>query len=371
MKQHLYPQLILDTLRSVRYPATGESIVTSGMVNDDIRINGKEVSFSISFPRVNDPFAKSVIRAAESTLEAMIGEDIEVKGRISATYPEHIVEEELPVLPNVKNILAISSGKGGVGKSTITANLAVSLSLLGYKVGLLDADIFGPSVPKMFHCEDARPVLADVEGQELIDPIERYGVKLLSIGFFVDPANPIVWRGAMASNALNQLITQGNWGELDFLLLDLPPGTSDIHLTLVQKLGITGAIIVTTPQEVALADARKGVNMFRDPKIQVPILGIVENMSWFTPSELPENKYYIFGRDGGRKLALEMDTMLLAQIPLVQSVRESGDDGTPIALKEESLLSHYFRTLAQNVVEQTQQRNTNLPPTEPVGVNPH
>lgn len=369
MKQHLYPNLILDILKNVRYPATGEDIVTAGMVEDDIRIDGRKVSFSIIFPKVNDPFAKSVIRSAESTLEMALEQDIEIRGNISAKYPEHVVQKDLPKLPKVKNVIAVSSGKGGVGKSTITSNLAIALNKLGYKVGLLDADIFGPSMPKMFGCEQARPVVIEVDGKELIDPIEQYGVKMLSMGFFVDPANAIVWRGAMASNALNQLITQGNWGELDFLLIDMPPGTSDIHLTLVQQIGITAAIVVTTPQEVALADARKGINMFRDPAVNVPILGIIENMSWFTPQELPNNKYYIFGKGGGRKLADEMEVPLLIQLPLVQSVQEAADGGVPIASAENHILAIMFRQLAENVVLETQKRNEEKPPTQPVQVH--
>ncbi len=368
MTLKLYPNLILDALRKVRYPGNSEDIVAAGMVEDDIRIDGNKVSFSIRFPKHNDPFAKSVIKAAESTLETFISPEIEVKGNIRALYPEVVKETKKPVLPDVKNIIAVSSGKGGVGKSTVTANLAVALAAQGYSVGLLDADIFGPSVPKMFRCEDARPVLAEVEGQELIEPIERYGVKLLSIGFFVDPENPILWRGAMATNALGQLITQGNWGALDFLLLDLPPGASDIHLSLIQTLGITGAVIVTTPQEVALADARKGVNMFLDPKVNVPVLGVVENMAWFTPAELPENKYYIFGKDGGKNLAEEMHTTLLAQIPLVQSVREAGDEGTPIALRTDTIMGIAFHRLAETVVRQTDIRNTTMAPTKKVDV---
>ena len=368
MSLKLYPNLILDTLRNVRYPGSSEDIVSAGMVEDDIRIEGNKVSFSIRFPKHNDPFAKSVIKAAESTLETFISPDIEVKGNIQALFPEPKAPERTPILPDVKNIIAISSGKGGVGKSTITANLAVALAMQGYRVGLLDADIFGPSVPKMFRCEDARPFLADVEGRELIEPVERYGVKLLSIGFFVNPEDPILWRGAMATNALNQLITQGNWGELDFLLLDLPPGTSDIHLSLIQTIGITGAVIVTTPQDVALADARKGVNMFLDPKVNVPVLGVVENMAWFTPAELPENRYYIFGKDGGKHLAEEMNTSLLAQVPLVQSVREAGDDGEPIAHNTESIMGLAFHQLAGSVIERTNVRNETMAPTQKVEV---
>ena len=234
----------------------------------------------------------------------------------------------------VKNVIAVSSGKGGVGKSTVAANLAVALAKLGYKVGLLDADIFGPSMPKMFQVEDARPYAEQIDGRDLIIPIEKYGIKLLSIGFFVDPDQATLWRGGMASNALKQLIGDANWGELDYFILDTPPGTSDIHLTLVQTLAITGAVIVSTPQQVALADARKGINMYTNDKVNVPILGLIENMSWFTPAELPENKYYLFGREGAKQLAEDMNVPLLGQIPIVQSICENGDKGTPAALDE-------------------------------------
>ena len=255
------------------------------------------------------------------------------------------------LLPDVKNILAIASGKGGVGKSTIAANLAVALAGMCYKTGLLDADIFGPSQPKMFQTEDARPYLERVGDRDLIRPAENYGVKLLSIGFFVDKHDAVLWRGAMASNALKQLISEGNWGDLDYLMIDLPPGTSDIHLTLVQTLSITGAIIVSTPQEVALADARKGISMFTGEKVNVPVLGLVENMAWFTPAELPENKYYLFGKEGGRRLAEELHISLLGQIPIVQSICESGDTGIPVALNPDTITGAAFRSLAEHVVE--------------------
>ncbi|MDR0812223.1 MAG: Mrp/NBP35 family ATP-binding protein, partial [Paludibacter sp.] len=266
----------------------------------------------------------------------------------------------------VKNIIAVFSGKGGVGKSTIAANLAVSLANAGYKVGLLDADIYGPSIPKMFGVEDAQPFSRESDGKHLIVPIEKYGVKLLSIGFFVDTDVAVVWRGAMASNALKQLLTDGDWGALDYFVIDLPPGTGDIQLTLVQTLGITGAIVVSTPQDVALADARKGVNMFAGEKVNVPVLGLVENMSWFTPAELPENRYYIFGRDGGKRLAEELGIPLLSQIPLVQSVRESGDDGAPAALNANSIMGLYFNQLAEKIIVQTDYRNKNFERTKRV-----
>ena len=268
------------------------------------------------------------------------------------------------MLPQVKNVIAVSSGKGGVGKSTVAANLAVALSKLGYKVGLLDADIFGPSVPKMFQVEDARPYAEIVDGRDLIVPIEKYGIELLSIGFFVDPDQATLWRGGMASNALKQLVGDAKWGDLDYFILDTPPGTSDIHLTLLQTLAITGAVIVSTPQQVALADARKGINMYMNDKVNVPILGLVENMSWFTPAELPENKYYIFGKEGTKKLAEELNVPLLGQIPIVQSICENGDKGTPVALDENSVTGQAFLELARNVVAQTEKRNAELAPTQ-------
>jgi ATP-binding protein involved in chromosome partitioning len=288
-------------------------------------------------------------------------------------------------LPGVKNIIAVSSGKGGVGKSTVSANLAIALARLGYKVGLLDTDIFGPSMPKMFNVEDARPYAVKKDGRDLICPIEQYGVKLLSIGFFVSPTTATLWRGGMATSALKQLIADADWGELDYFILDTPPGTSDIHLTLLQTLPITGAIIVSTPQQVALADARKGIDMYRNEKVNVPILGLIENMAWFTPAELPENRYYIFGREGCKQLAEEMNVPLLAQIPLVQSICDSGDQGIPAALgtvvgdmslgrgaldangtqesTTETTMSLAFINLAQAVVTVVNRRNKELPAT--------
>jgi ATP-binding protein involved in chromosome partitioning len=365
----IYPDLIRDALKNVRYPGTGMDIVSSGMVADDIRIAGNRVSFSILFDKVNDPFAKSVVKAAESAILTYIGEDVEIKGNIEARFKamERRPEPE-KLLPDVKNIIAVSSGKGGVGKSTVAANLAVSLARMGHKVGLLDADIFGPSIPKMFRMEDARPLLEKIEGRDMIVPVEKYGVKLLSIGFFVNKENAVLWRGGMASNALKQLLSEADWGALDYFLLDLPPGTSDIHLTLVQTLAITGAIVVTTPQEVALADARKGINMFTGEKVNVPVLGLVENMAWFTPAELPDNKYYIFGKNGGKKLAEELNIPLLGQIPLVQSICEGGDDGIPVAMNEDSMTGRSFLQLAESVAKQVTYRNEHLAPTEKVRV---
>ena len=316
----MYPQQIIDALRHVRYPGTGKDLVESGMLEDDIRISGFEVSFSLI-----SKFVKQNIKPSNLAEGAN-------------TQPVH-----------AKHIIAIHSGKGGVGKSTVTANLAVALAQAGYRVGLLDADIHGPSIPKMFRCEDARSYSVEEDGRTLIEPIEQYGVKMLSIGFFVNPESAVIWRGGMASNAIKQLIEDAHWGELDYFLIDLPPGTSDIHLTLISELRLTGAIVVTTPQPVALVDARKGVEMFRNEKVNVPILGLVENMAWFTPAELPQNKYYIFGKDGGKDLAAELDIPLLGQIPLVQSIREGGDDGTPIALQAGHPAAMAFANIASQL----------------------
>ena len=265
----------------------------------------------------------------------------------------------------MKNIIGVSSGKGGVGKSTVASNLAVALAREGYRVGLLDADIFGPSMPKMFGVEDDELYMHQVDGRQLIIPIEKYGVKMLSIGFLVDKNSPVLWRGSMASNALRQLITDADWGELDYFIIDMPPGTSDIHLTLLQTLAITGVVIVSTPQQVALADARKGIAMFTGDKVNVPILGLVENMAWFTPAQHPDERYYIFGRDGGVELAKELGVRLLAQIPLVTDVCDDGDAGTPIALKD-TVMAHEFIHLAHEVTDAVAQRNEQLPPTQKV-----
>jgi ATP-binding protein involved in chromosome partitioning len=362
----LYPKLIFDALEHVRYPGTGKDIVSSGMIKDDLRIEGNKISFTLVFEKANDPFAKSVVKAAEQAILTYIGEDIDIKGNISIEMKEAPKPKVVSILPEVKNIIAVFSGKGGVGKSTVSSNLAISLAALGYKVGLLDADIHGPSMPKMFGVEDARPEMEDIDGKQCLIPIEKYGVKMLSIGFFVDPNNALVWRGSMASNALKQLITDAYWGELDFFIMDLPPGTGDIHLTLVQTLGITGAVIVTTPQDVALADARKGANMFTNEKVNVPVLGLIENMAWFTPAELPENKYYIFGKDGGKRLAEELNVPLLGQIPIVQSIREHGDAGRPIACDDDTVSGAAFRQLAIKVVECIDDRNRNQAATKKV-----
>jgi ATP-binding protein involved in chromosome partitioning len=363
----LYPKLIIAALEKVRYPGTGKNIVEMGMVADDIRIDGSRVSFSLIFDRPRDPFMKSLVKAAEAAIFAYVGEDVEIKGNIGIKIKEtsHPIPEN--PLPEVKNIIAIASGKGGVGKSTVASNLAVALAQMGFSTGLLDADIFGPSQPKMFGVEDFHPVMERVGERELIQPVEKYGVKMLSIGFFVNPNDALVWRGTMAGNALKQLITDANWGALDFLLIDMPPGTSDIHLTLVQTVAVTGALIVTTPQAVALADARKGVSMFTGNKVNVPVLGLVENMAWFTPAELPDNRYYIFGRDGGKLLAEELNVALLGQIPVVQSIRECGDEGAPAALGQ-TITGEAFRQLAVRFTEQVELRNKNRAATEKVKI---
>lgn len=358
----LYPKLILDALATVRYPGNGKNIVEAEMVADNLRIDGMKVSFSLIFEKPTDPFMKSVVKASEAAIHAYVSKEVEVT--IATESRQAARPEPGKLLPQVKNIIAVSSGKGGVGKSTVAANLAVALSKLGYKVGLLDADIFGPSVPKMFQVEDARPYAEEAGGRDLIVPIEKYGIELLSIGFFVNPDQATLWRGGMASNALKQLVGDAKWGELDYFVLDTPPGTSDIHLTLLQTLAITGAVIVSTPQEVALADARKGINMYMNDKVNVPILGLVENMAWFTPAELPQNRYYLFGKEGVKRLAEELDVPLLGQIPLVQGICEHGDAGTPVALDENTVTGQAFLQLARNVVEQTERRNAELAPTQ-------
>jgi ATP-binding protein involved in chromosome partitioning len=362
----LYPKLIIEALEKVRYPGTGKDLVEAGMVEENIRIEGNKVSFTLKFEKPNDPFIKSVVKAAEAAIHTYVDEKAEVAIEIQARQIARPQPQEF--LPHVKNIIAVSSGKGGVGKSTVSANLAVALAAMGYKVGLLDADIFGPSIPKMFGIEDAKPYLEKINGRDMIMPEEKYGVKLLSIGFFVNREDAVVWRGSMASNALKQLISDGNWGELDYFLIDLPPGTSDIHLTIVQNLSVTGAIVVSTPQQVALSDARKGISMFTGDKVNVPVLGLVENMSWFTPAELPENRYYIFGKDGCKDLAEELGIPLLGQIPIVQSICEGSDSGTPVALHQDTITGIAFSNLAAKVVEQTNLRNSRMAPTERVKV---
>ena len=369
----LYPKLIMDALATVTYAGTKKNLVESQMVADQPAISAPanesdpwKVTVVLEFPRDTDPFLKSTVKAAEAAIKYHCAKGLNglaVEVEIQTEFKSKPRPEIGKLLPQVKNIIAVSSGKGGVGKSTVAANLAIALSRLGYSVGLLDCDIFGPSMPKMFHVEDERPYAVNVDGRDLINPIEAYGVKMLSIGFFVNPDTATLWRGGMATNALKQLIADADWGELDYFILDTPPGTSDIHLTLLQTLAITGAVIVSTPQQVALADARKGID-----KVNVPILGLVENMAWFTPAELPENRYYIFGREGCKQLAEEMNVPLLAQIPLVQGICDSGDRGEPAALDSNTATGLAFINLAQAVVTVVNRRNKELPKTKIVGV---
>ncbi len=360
----LYPKLIMDALATVRYPGTGKNIVEMEMVEDDLHISGMHVSFTLIFDKPTDPFIASMVKAAEAAIHAYVSKDVTVEVKTKSLQAPR---PDLPdLLPGVKNIIAVSSGKGGVGKSTVAANLAVALARLGHRVGLLDCDIFGPSMPKMFQVEDARPYSERIDGRDLIIPIEQYGVKLLSIGFFVSPEQATLWRGGMACNALKQLIGDAAWGDLDYFILDTPPGTSDIHLTLVQTLPLTGAVIVSTPQQVALADARKGINMYQNEKVDVPILGLVENMSWFTPAQHPDERYYLFGKEGVKHLAEEMNVPLLGQIPVVQDICEQGDQGTPSALNPATPQGNAFLQLAARVVTQTDRRNQQLPATKVV-----
>lgn len=333
---------IREVLKEVKYPGTSKNIVELDMVQH-VKVEGDKLMFRLVFQNSNDPFVNTIKKKCEALL-------IDYKEIKIEVIFMHDLERPLS-LEKVKNVIAVSSGKGGVGKSTVAVNLAVALAMQGYKVGLVDADIFGPSIPKMFGCEDAQPYMEKVDNQDMIIPVEKFGVKLLSIGFFVDPASATVWRGPMASNALKQMVEQGFWDELDYMLIDLPPGTSDIHLTLVQTVALTGAIVVSTPQQVALADAIKGINMFESPGINVPVLGLVENMAWFTPAELPDHKYYIFGKDGAKQLAEEKGLRLLGQIPVVQSICDGGDAGKPVALNPDSITGTAFMQLAEEMVK--------------------
>lgn len=360
---------VRESLKKVRYPDGNADIVSLNMV-EYIEIEGKKIKFSVYLPVFNSPFKKSIEKACINAIHDNMGQDIDVEATITSRITVGRVDKtQAEVLPGVKNIIAVASGKGGVGKSTVATNLAIALAKLGSKTGLIDADVYGPSIPKMFGAEASRPGMETVNGLDRIVPVEKYGVKMLSIGFFVKPDDALIWRGAMATGALKQLINDASWGELDYLVIDLPPGTSDIHLTMVQTIPVTGAIVVSTPQDVALADARKGISMFRQEKINVPILGIIENMAWFTPPELPEKKYYIFGKDGCKNLAEELNIPFLGQIPIVESIRQNGDVGTPSAL-EDSIMGEAFRQLGETVAERIEERNKNLAPTLKVEINP-
>ena len=356
---------VLEALKKIRHPETKENIVTSDMVSD-VQYREGELWIGLKFSRANDPFIQSIKKACLRTVNSTFGEHTLKPEHIQVLVPE--APPKRAVLPGVKNIVAVASGKGGVGKSTVAVNLAVALAQSGSRVGLIDADVYGPSVPLMFGIGDERPSARTEDGVEWIIPIEKHGVKLLSVGFFVKPEDAVIWRGPMATSALKQLITQGDWGELDYLLIDLPPGTGDVHLTMVQEVPVTGVVIVSTPQEVALADVIKGINMFAGEKINVPVLGIVENMSWFTPEELPENKYYIFGKEGCKNLAEKLGIELLGQIPIVQGIRESGDFGMPIALKAGNPSGEAFRLLARAVEKALIARNIELEPTRKVEI---
>jgi ATP-binding protein involved in chromosome partitioning len=366
------PKQITDALATVTYAGTKKNLIESEMLADQPSVGYDKatdtwtVRVVLLFPRETDPFLKSTVKAAEAAIRYHVKEHLKIE--IQTEFRSAPRPEVGKLLPKVKNIIAVSSGKGGVGKSTVAANLAIALARLGYRVGLLDTDIFGPSMPKMFNVEDERPYAVERDGRQLIAPIEQYGVKLLSIGFFVNKDTATLWRGGMATSALKQLIADADWDELDYFILDTPPGTSDIHLTLLQTLAITGAIIVSTPQQVALADARKGIDMYKNDKVNVPILGLVENMAWFTPAELPENRYYIFGKEGTKRLAEEMRLPLLAQIPLVQSICDNGDNGTPAALDENTATGQAFLALAQSVVTVVNRRNKEQPATKIVGM---
>jgi ATP-binding protein involved in chromosome partitioning len=354
---------ILKALSTVNDPDLKRDLVSLNMIKD-LKVDGQHIGFTVVLTTPACPLKEKIRQDCE---DAVLKVAPDAKLDIFMTSSVTTLRDNAPLLPGVKNIIAVASGKGGVGKSTVTTNLAVALAQSGAKVGLIDADIFGPSIPLMFNCEREQPEVKMVNGKNLILPLEQYGVKLMSIGFLAPPDSAVIWRGPMASSALKQFISDAIWGDLDYLLIDLPPGTSDIHLTLVQTVPVTGAIIVTTPQKVALADANKGVAMFKQPQINVPILGIVENMSYFTPEELPDNKYFIFGKDGGRNLADKYDVPLLGQIPLVQSIRESGDSGLPAVMKE-GITATAFKELAENLARQIAIRNANFVHTKKVEI---
>jgi len=360
-------QDILSALEKITAPGEGKNLVESNSVTN-IVIFGKEVIVDVTIQNPSLQAKKKTEVEVMKAIHDQIDQKIDVKVNVKVEVPEKSNVIKGNEIPGVKNIIAIASGKGGVGKSTVATNIAVSLVKMGFSVGVLDADVYGPSMPIMFGVEKERPLSVNVDGKSKMQPIENYGVKMLSLGFFTDPDQAVIWRGAMASKALNQMIFDANWGELDFLLVDLPPGTGDIHLSMVQAVPITGAVIVSTPQNIALADAKRGVAMFQQENISVPVLGIVENMSYFSPEELPKNKYYIFGKDGAKNLASDLNTALLGEIPLVQSIRESGDIGRPVALQENSKIEEAFAQTTKNMLSQLVKRNENLPPTEIVRI---
>jgi len=345
---------VREALKKVIEPDLKKDIITLDLVSD-IKVEDNKISFEVKVFNPAMHAKKRMNEALEFALERAFGKDVDANVSL-VPLPKEKEPEVRAILSNVKHIIAVASGKGGVGKSTVTSNLAAGLAKMGYKVGLVDADIYGPSVPTMFDVVGARPQGIEKDGKTLIQPIESYGVKLLSIGFFSDPDQAVVWRGPMATKALNQMFKDADWGELDFMIVDLPPGTGDVHLTMVQNVPLTGVIIVSTPQEVALADARKGINMFRMDSLKVPVLGIVENMAWFTPEELPENKYYIFGQDGAKNLAEQMDVPLMAQLPLIQSIREAGDVGRPAVLQDDTISSRMFDEFVRKFVQRIEEQ---------------
>lgn len=353
---------VLQALSNVQEPDLGKDLVTLNMIKD-IVIDGNKVSFTIVLTTPACPMKDMMGRAATNAIELLVNKDaVVVINFTSSTSSSR--KDAKSVLPNVKNIIAVVSGKGGVGKSTVSANLAIALAQGGAKVGLMDADIYGPSVPMMFGVRGERPKMQDVDGKGMIVPMEKFGIKFMSIGLLVNEKDAIVWRGPMASSAIKQFVTDVLWGDLDYLVIDMPPGTGDIHLTLVQTVPVTGAIVVTTPQDIALADAKKAVAMFGQAQIKVPIIGLVENMAYFTPAELPNNKYYIFGKDGGKRLADEFELNFLGQIPLVQSIREGGDYGTPVMAGDEAITKKAFQDFASAAVRSIAMRNAEMPATK-------
>ena len=360
---------VIEALRKITSPGEGGNLIDSGVVKN-IVIFGDEVVVDATISNPSLQAKKKVEVEIMKAIHAEVYEKAKVKVNITVEAAPASDKNEIKGKPikGIRNIIAVASGKGGVGKSTITANLAIALRKMGFRVGLLDADIYGPSIPMMFDVQEERPLSVEINGRSKMKPVENYGVKILSIGFFTHPDQAVIWRGPMASKALNQMIFDADWGELDFLLIDLPPGTGDIHLSIMQALPITGAVVVSTPQQVALADARKGIAMFRQETINVPVLGLVENMAYFTPAELPENKYYIFGKEGVKSLAERTDTPLLGEIPLVQGLRESGDVGRPAALQEGTPLAKAFEDFARNTVAEVVTRNQYLAPTEAIQI---
>lgn len=359
-------EAILKALSNVQEPDLGKDLVTLNMVKD-IVINGDAVSFTIVLTTPACPMKDLMSRASENAIKLLVNKNAQVTVNFTANTTSTRKDDQ-KVLSGVKNIIAVVSGKGGVGKSTISANLALALAEGGASVGLMDADIYGPSVPIMFGVRGARPMMKEVNGKGMIVPLDKFGIKLMSIGLLVDEKNAVVWRGPMASSAIRQFVTEVDWGELDYLVIDMPPGTGDIHLTLMQTVPVTGAVIVTTPQNVALADAKKGIAMFGQAQINVPIIGLVENMAYFTPAELPNNKYYLFGKEGGKKLAEEYDLSFLGQIPLVQTIREGGDEGIPAMVGNDDLTKEAFRQFTAQTVRNIAMRNANLPQTSLIEV---